>query len=113
MIGQLDMDQTVQNAVAAVDYLANHPASNGKVGAVGFCWGGAMANQVAVNAPAVAAPVAYSGRHPTPEQAAQIEPPVLLHHAARAPRLTAGTPAFSPARTGTEVAEPHLLSKHP
>src|SRR3546814_9224487 len=65
MIGQLDMDQTVQNAVAAVDYLANHPASNGKVGAVGFCWGGAMANQVAVNAPAVAATVAYYGRQPT------------------------------------------------
>src|SRR3546814_145160 len=88
MIGQLDMDQTVQNAVAAVDYLANHPASNGKVGAVGFCWGGAMANQVAVNAPAVAATGAYYGRQPTAEQVVQIEAPVKLHYADRkSPRL--------------------------
>src|SRR3546814_15485923 len=76
MIGQLDMDQTVQNAVAAVDYLAKHPASNGKVGAVGFCWGGHMANPVAVNAPAVAAPVAYSGRPPTAAQLAPLQTPV-------------------------------------
>src|SRR3546814_16553086 len=92
MIGQLDMDQTVQNAVAAVDYLANHPASNGKVGAVGFCWGGAMAHQVAVNAPAVAATVAYYGRQPTPEQVAHIEAPVMLHYAGMGERITAGLP---------------------
>src|SRR3546814_11587774 len=60
LIGQLDMDQTVQNARAAVDYLDNHPESNGKVGAVGFCWGGAMANPVARTAHAVAAPVRYA-----------------------------------------------------
>src|SRR3546814_8813030 len=67
MIGALDMDQTVQNAVAAVDFLAAHPEGNGKVGAVGFRWGGAMSNQVAVNAPAISATVAYYGRQPSAE----------------------------------------------
>ncbi|HEY9537822.1 MAG TPA: dienelactone hydrolase family protein [Kiloniellaceae bacterium] len=103
MIGQLDMDQTVQNAVAAVDYLANHPASNGKVGAVGFCWGGAMANQVAVNAPAVAATVAYYGRQPTAEQVAQIEAPVMLHYAGLDERINAGIPDFEAALKENEV----------
>src|SRR3546814_8481471 len=97
------MDQTVQNAVAAVDYLANHPASNGKVGAVGFCWGGAMANQVAVNAPAVAATVAYYGRQPTAEQVAQIEAPVMLHSAGLDERINAGIPDFEAALKENEV----------
>ncbi len=48
MIRQLDPTQTAQNAVAAVDFLKGHEASTGKVGVVGFCWGGALANQVAV-----------------------------------------------------------------
>jgi carboxymethylenebutenolidase len=97
MIGQLDMDQTIQNAVAAVDYLANHPATNGRVGAVGFCWGGAMANQVAVNAPNVAATVAYYGRQPTAAQVAQIKAPVMLHYAGLDERINAGIPDFESA----------------
>lgn len=97
MIGQLDMEQTVKNAVAAVDYLAARPDSNGKVGAVGFCWGGAMANQVAVNAPAAAATVAYYGRQPAPEQVAKIKAPVMLHYAGLDERINAGIPGFESA----------------
>lgn len=97
MIGQLDMAQTVQNAVAAVDYLASHPATNGKVGAVGFCWGGAMANQVAVNAPNVAATAAYYGRQPSADQVAEIEAPVMLHYAGLDERINAGIPDFEAA----------------
>ena len=97
MIGALDMGQTVQNAVAAVDYLAGHPDSTGKVGAVGFCWGGAMANQVAVNAPAAAATVAYYGRQPSADQAAKIKAPVMLHYAGLDERINAGIPEFEAA----------------
>jgi carboxymethylenebutenolidase len=50
MIGALDPAQTLDNAIAAVEYLASNEATNGNVGVVGFCWGGGMVNQVAVNA---------------------------------------------------------------
>lgn len=51
MIGQLNREETIKNFVAAVKYLETHPRSTGKVGCTGFCWGGAMTNQVAVNSP--------------------------------------------------------------
>jgi len=97
MIGQLDAGQTIENAVAAVAYLANHPATNGKVGAVGFCWGGAMANQVAVNSPAVSATVAYYGRQPAADQVAKIKVPMLLHYAGLDERINAGIPDYEAA----------------
>ncbi|HEY9548815.1 MAG TPA: dienelactone hydrolase family protein [Kiloniellaceae bacterium] len=97
MIGALDMDQTVQDAVAAVDFLAAHPEGNGKVGAVGFCWGGAMSNQVAVNAPAISATVAYYGRQPSADQVARIKAPVMLHYAGLDERINAGIPEFEAA----------------
>ena len=51
LIQKLDSQSTLQNYLAAVKYLKTHPGSTGKVGVIGFCWGGAMANQVAVNSP--------------------------------------------------------------
>ena len=59
LIGQLDQQLTIKNFVAAAQYLKTHPVSTGKVGVVGFCWGGAMANQIAVNSPNVSAAVPY------------------------------------------------------
>jgi carboxymethylenebutenolidase len=97
MIGALDTGQTIQDAVAAVDFLANHPDSNGKVGAVGFCWGGAMSNQVAVNSPAISATVAYYGRQPAADQVANIKAPMLLHYAGLDERINAGIPDFEAA----------------
>jgi carboxymethylenebutenolidase len=97
MIRALDSAQTIQNAVAAVDYLAKHPATTGKVGAVGFCWGGAMANQVAVNSPAVSGTVAYYGRQPSAEQVTTIRAPMLLHYAGLDQRINAGIPEFKSA----------------
>jgi carboxymethylenebutenolidase len=97
MIGALDRGQTIENAAAAVTYLANHPATNGKVGAVGFCWGGAMANQVAVNSPAVSATVAYYGSQPAADQVASIKAPVMLHYAGLDERINAGIPDFESA----------------
>ena len=97
MIRALDRAQAVENAVTAVDYLADHPATTGKVGSVGFCWGGAMSNQVAVNAPAVSATVAYYGRQPSAEQVAKIKVPMLLHYAGLDQRINASIPDFEAA----------------
>ena len=104
MIRALDRAQTVENAVAAVDYLADHPATTGKVGSVGFCWGGAMSNQVAVNAPAISATVAYYGRQPAAEEVARIKAPMLLHYAGLDDRINAGIPDFEAALKANGVS---------
>jgi carboxymethylenebutenolidase len=97
MIGQLDSDKTVKNFVAAVKYLETNPLSTGKVGCTGFCWGGGMTNQVAVNAPSLAAAVPYYGRQPAPEQVPLIKAPVMAHYAENDQGINAGIPAFEEA----------------
>ena len=60
--GQLDAKKNLNNFIKAVDYLKSRPDCNGKIACVGFCWGGAMANQLAVNVPDLKAAVPYYGR---------------------------------------------------
>jgi carboxymethylenebutenolidase len=90
MIGQLDRQLTLRNALAAVDYLQAQEATTDRVGVVGFCWGGALANQLAVNSPDVDAVVPYYGRQPAAEDAARIEAPLLLQYAGLDDRINAG-----------------------
>jgi carboxymethylenebutenolidase len=97
MIGELDRAATVANAVATVDFLKEHAMSNGKVGAVGFCWGGGMVGQLAVNSPDLAAAVVYYGSQPAAEDVAKIEAPLLLNYAGLDERINAGIPAFEDA----------------
>jgi carboxymethylenebutenolidase len=97
MIGQLEPAQTLQNAVAAVDFLETHEATSGEVGVVGFCWGGALANQLAVNVPDLGAAVPFYGRQPTSEEAARIEAPLLLHYAGLDERINAGIAGYEQA----------------
>ena len=97
MIGLLDGGQTVGNAKAALAYLANHAASNGNVGAVGFCWGGGLVNNLAVNAPDLKAGVAYYGRQPAADQAGKIKAAMLLHYAGLDERINAGIAAYKAA----------------
>ena len=59
LIGKLDAQATTSNYVAAVKYLKTHPVSTGKVGVVGFCWGGGVANQLAVKSPDLSAAVPF------------------------------------------------------
>jgi carboxymethylenebutenolidase len=94
---QLNNEQTVKNFVAAVKYLRTHPKSNGKVGCTGFCWGGAMTNQVAVNSPDLNAAVPYYGRQPSAEDVAKIKAPILAHYAENDANINAGIPAFEEA----------------
>jgi carboxymethylenebutenolidase len=97
MIGQLDQQQTLQNALAAVDFLESHEATTDKVGVVGFCWGGALANQVAVNSPNVDAVVPFYGRQPASEDAAKIKAPLLLQYAGLDDRINEGIPEYEQA----------------
>ena len=97
MFKQLDSEQTTKNFVAAVKYLKTHPLSNGKVGCTGFCWGGAMTNQVAVNAPDLNAAVPYYGRQPVPEDVEKIKAPIMAHYAGNDAGINAGIPAFEEA----------------
>lgn len=94
---KLDNEQTKKNFVAAVKYLKTHPNSNGKVGCTGFCWGGAMTNQVAVNAPDLDAAVPYYGSQPSEEDTAKINAPILAHYAGNDERINAGIAKFEEA----------------
>ncbi|GAB4462497.1 MAG: dienelactone hydrolase family protein [Armatimonadaceae bacterium] len=94
MFGKLDYDKTVQDFVAAVKYLKSDKMCNGNVGCVGFCWGGAMANQLAVNAPDLKAAVAFYGRQPKTEDVPKIKSAVQLHYAGLDERVNEGAEAY-------------------
>lgn len=95
MIGQLDPARTLTEALAVVDYArAGRDDVTGKVGTMGFCWGGALVNRIAVADPQVNATVSYYGRQPPAEDAARISAPLMLHYAGLDDRINAGIPAF-------------------
>jgi len=94
---KLDNQQTIKNYVAAVQYLKTHPKSTGKVGCMGFCWGGGMTNQVAVNSADLAAAVPFYGMQPAPGDVPRIKAAMLLHYAGTDERINAGIPAFEAA----------------
>jgi carboxymethylenebutenolidase len=97
LFAKLDNKQTIANFVAAVNYLKTHPLSNGKVGCTGFCWGGAMTNQVAVNSPDLDAAVPYYGKQPETEEVPRIKAPILAHYAENDDRINAGIEKFEEA----------------
>jgi len=91
MIGELDIRAATADGVATIDWLAGHKLLSGHVGVVGFCWGGAMANRLAVAAgPALEAAVAFYGPPPPPEEAARVKAAVQLHYAGTDERVNAG-----------------------
>ena len=97
LIQQLDGPSTARNFVAAVQYLKTHPLSTGKVGCTGFCWGGGMTNQVAVNSPDLLAAVPYYGMQPASEDVPKIKASLLAHYAGLDERINKGIPAFEEA----------------
>ncbi|RPI45445.1 MAG: dienelactone hydrolase family protein [Bacteroidetes bacterium] len=97
MFGRLDRETTVRDFIAAVEYLKTHPLTTGKVGCTGFCWGGAMTNQVAVHATGLDAAVPYYGSQPDPGEVPEIEAPMMLHYAGEDERINQGIPAFEEA----------------
>jgi len=97
LLKELDKQSTVNDYIAAVKYLQYHPESTGKVGIIGFCWGGGIANQVAVKTPDLTAAVPFYGRQPASEDVAKIKASLLLNYAGLDERINKGIPAFEAA----------------
>lgn len=97
MIGQLDPAKTIANEVATVAFLKGHAEGNGKVGAVGFCWGGGAVNDLAVNSPDLAAGVAYYGRQAKAEDVPKIQAALMLQYAGMDDRINAGIEPYETA----------------
>ena len=99
----LKPDENVQNFKRAFDYLATRKDTNGKFGCVGFCWGGAMANNLAVELPNLKAAVAFYGRQPDTASTAKIKSAVQLHYGGLDERVNAGIPAYEAALKENKV----------
>lgn len=97
LFAKLDAVKNVNNFVKGFDYLRSLKESNGKTACVGFCWGGAMANQMAVNSPQLNAAVAYYGRQAEAADVPKIKASLMLHYGGLDERVNAGIPAFEAA----------------
>jgi carboxymethylenebutenolidase len=97
MFSQLDAAKRTEDLVAAGDYLKSRPDCTGKIGVVGFCFGGTTANIFATRMPDLAAAVPFYGGQPSAESAAKIKAPLLIHYAGNDERINAGWPAYEAA----------------
>lgn len=103
LIGQLDPAKNLQNYLKALEYLRSRADGNGKTGCVGFCWGGAMSNQLAVNDPKLLAAVAYYGSQAKAEDVPKIKAELMLHYAGLDERIDAGIPAYEAALKANNI----------
>ena len=94
MIGKLDPAVTVADAEASLQFLAGLDGANGKVGAIGFCWGGGLVNRLATKSPELKAAVAYYGAQPPAKDVPAIKAALLLHYAGLDERINAGIDAY-------------------
>ncbi|KAF2327688.1 dienelactone hydrolase family protein [Flavobacterium daemonense] len=96
-------EEMLEDFIAAYDYLKSHKDCNGYIGVVGFCFGGWIANMMAVKIPTLSAAVPYYGGQPTKEEAEQIVTPLMLHYAGLDTRVNDGWPAFEEVLTKNKV----------
>jgi carboxymethylenebutenolidase len=99
----VDAKKMFEDFVASADWLKARPDCTGKVGVVGFCFGGTTANSLAVRLPYLAAVVPFYGGQPTAEDTAKIKAPLLLHYASLDTRITGGWPAYEEALKANHV----------
>jgi carboxymethylenebutenolidase len=97
LIGQLDAGKNLSNFIKGFDYFRNRKDCNGKWGCIGFCWGGAMANQLAVHVPDLKAAIPFYGRQPEAADVPRIKAALQLHYAGMDERINAGIPAYEEA----------------
>jgi carboxymethylenebutenolidase len=97
LIRQLDQNATIQHLRATLAYLKKHPDSPGKVGSVGFCWGGGMCNELAASASDLDAAVVFYGPSPASGALAKIKAPLLLHYARPDERINVSVPLYEAA----------------
>jgi carboxymethylenebutenolidase len=111
LFGKLDRAKVNEDFVAAFHLLKKRPDSTGKVGVVGFCFGGAVAGMLAAREPTLDAAVAFYGSQPSAEETAKIKAPLLVHYAENDERVNAGAAAFEAALRANKVA--HQVFKYP
>jgi carboxymethylenebutenolidase len=97
MQAKRDKGEMEQDFIDAFGYLKNNKDCNGKVGVVGFCYGGGIANMMAVRVPDLAAAVPFYGSQPDAADVPKIKAPLLLHYASLDTRITGGWPAYEAA----------------
>jgi len=97
MQSKLDKNKMLEDFISAFYYLKNNKDCNGKVGVVGFCFGGWIANMMAVDLPDLAAAVPFYGSQPSAEDVPKIQAPLLLQYAGLDTRITDGWPAYEAA----------------
>ena len=97
LFAKLDPAKRTFDLMAAVPFLKSRPECNGRVGAVGFCFGGGIVNQMAVRFPDLGAAVPFYGVQPSAADTAKIKAPLLIHYAGLDERIDAGWPAWKEA----------------
>lgn len=104
MQAKRDSEEMTEDFIAAAQLLQKHPLGNGKVGVVGFCYGGGIANTLAVRIPdVIAAAVPFYGRQPAAGDVPKIKAPLLIHYAELDTRINAGWPAYEQALKAAKV----------
>jgi carboxymethylenebutenolidase len=106
---KLDQAKTRADFIAAFHALAALPQGTGKVGVVGFCYGGGIANYLATQLPELAAAVPFYGSQPSPAEAAKIRAPLMIHDAGKDERILAGWPAYEAALQAGKVNYQHFV----
>lgn len=104
MQSKLDRNKMLEDFISAYEYLKNNKDCNGKVGVVGFCFGGWIANMMAVRIPDLSAAVPFYGTQPSAEDVPKIKAPLLLHYAGLDTRVNEGAPAYEAALKANDKA---------
>ena len=108
---KLDQAKTREDFVAAAKFLQTRPECTGRIGAVGFCYGGGIVNMLATRLPDLGAGVPFYGNQPSAEEAKTIKAPLLLHYAETDDRINAGWPAYETALKAAGVK--YEMHKYP
>jgi carboxymethylenebutenolidase len=103
LFGKLDQSKTREDFVAAAGYLEQHASANGKVGVVGFCYGGGIANLLATRLPKLAAAVSFYGSPPPLEEVPKIKAALQIHLAENDERINAAWPAYESALKSASI----------
>jgi carboxymethylenebutenolidase len=111
LINQLDAAVTQQDYLAAVSFLKNHQDTIGRVGCVGFCWGGGLVNRLVVATTDLDCAVSFYGRQASAAEVPKIQTPLMLHYAGLDERINRGIPDFVDALTAN--AKPFTLHLYP
>jgi len=103
LFAKLDAGKRTEDLLTAFGYLKSRPECSGKIGAVGFCFGGGIVNQMAVRIPELAAAVPFYGSQPPAADVAKIKAPLLIQYAENDERINKGWPAYEAALKANHV----------